>query len=52
MGAEPLTSRYGPWDIAATIFHALGITPDAEYRDAADRPFRASEGRPMSEIYA
>ncbi len=52
MGAEPVTARYGPWDVAATIFHSLGIAPDSEYQDASERPFRASEGRPMAEVVA
>lgn len=51
LGGEPLTARYGPWDVAATIFNALGIAADSEYLDAADRPFRASDGRPMSALY-
>jgi uncharacterized protein (DUF1501 family) len=51
LGAEPVTARFGPWDVAATIFHALGIAPNSEYLDAADRPFRASEGQPMTAVF-
>ncbi|MGE0756056.1 MAG: DUF1501 domain-containing protein [Pirellulaceae bacterium] len=51
LGAEPKTERYGPWDLAATIFHALGIDPEAHYRDAVDRPFPIATGRPIEGLY-
>jgi len=50
-GAEPLTKSFGPWDVAATMFSALGIDPAAEYRDALDRPFAATQGHPIEELY-
>lgn len=49
--AYPVNEPYGPWDVAATIYSALGIDPHAEYRDLFDRPIRISEGRVMEEIY-
>jgi hypothetical protein len=51
LGGSPITPRYGPWDIAATIFSALGIDPAAHYRDPLDRPFVIAEGRPISGLY-
>lgn len=51
LGGEPITQRYGPWDVAATIFHALGIDPRAIYRDLEGRPLRIAEGRPLDSIY-
>lgn len=51
MGAEPVTERYGPWDVAATMFHSLGINPRDHYTDALSRPFPIATGRPMEEIY-
>jgi hypothetical protein len=52
LGAEPVGQRYGPWDLAATIFHALGIAPDRHYTDTFDRPFAVSTGRPIEALYA
>ena len=51
MGAEPVTERYGPWDVAATMFHSLGIDPRGHYTDTLGRPFLVSTGRPMEAIY-
>jgi hypothetical protein len=51
MGAEPTTERFGPWDVAATIFHALGIDPASHYTDSQDRPFLLAEGTPMLDLY-
>jgi hypothetical protein len=42
--AYPASHAVGPWDIAATIYHCLGIRPDAEVRDRFDRPMRISRG--------
>jgi len=50
-GAEPITARYGPWDVAATMFSALGINAQAEYTDALKRPFTATIGRPIEDLY-
>jgi len=44
-GAHPLTQPCGPPDIHATIFHCLGISPQAEIHDALGRPFQVSDGR-------
>lgn len=51
-GGEPLTERYGPWDVAATMLSALGIEHHAEFTDQLDRPFAATIGRPMESLYA
>ena len=37
-GAYPTTLGYSPADVAATIYHALGITPDTLLHDRQDRP--------------
>jgi hypothetical protein len=52
LGGDVITARYGPWDVAATMFSALGINPAGEYRDALDRPYPVSVGRPMTAIYS
>ncbi|MCI0359119.1 MAG: DUF1501 domain-containing protein [Planctomycetaceae bacterium] len=51
-GAEPITDRYGPWDVAATMFHALGIDPHAHYLDSLGRPLAIASGKPIAAIYA
>lgn len=51
-GAYPLSTPFGPWDVTATIFHALGIDPSTHYEDAQGRPYRISEGKVMEPIYS
>jgi Protein of unknown function (DUF1501) len=51
LGGEPTTERFGPWDVSATMFNALGIDPHGHYTDAFGRPFVISEGRPMVPLY-
>jgi hypothetical protein len=45
--AEPTT----PGDLAATMFHALGIPADAHYTDATNRPYRATTGSPVTKLF-
>jgi hypothetical protein len=52
MGGEPVTERYGPWDVAATMFHALGIDPHGHYTDSLGRPYLITTGRPIEAIYS
>ena len=52
LGGEPTTERYGPWDAAATMFHALGIDPNAHYTDTLNRPYAITTGHPIKELYA
>ena len=51
LGAEPTTERYGPWDVAATMFSALGIDPRQHYTDPLGRPFPIALGKPIKAIY-
>lgn len=51
LGAEPTTQRYGPWDAAATMFHALGIDPKGHYTDSLGRPYLITSGRPIEALY-
>ena len=46
-GGLPVTEAYTPADLAATIFHQLGVGPDREFRDSIDRPFRLYHGQPI-----
>ena len=43
----PATEAYTPSDLAATIFHLLGIGPDAEFHDPEGRPYRIHRGTPI-----
>lgn len=49
-GGVPVSEAYTPEDLAATIFHCLGIGPDREFHDAAGRPYRIYRGQPIAEL--
>jgi hypothetical protein len=49
--AYPHSNPVGPWDVAATMFHALGIDPKSHYRDLSERPFAVSEGEPLLGVW-
>jgi hypothetical protein len=51
-GGAPEGEAYTPEDMAATIFHLLGIGPDREFHDALGRPFRIYRGRPIAPLVA
>lgn len=51
-GGQPATSAYTPADLAATIFHLLGIGPDEEFRDAQGRPYHFYQGKPIEPLIA
>ena len=51
LGAYPASESYAPWDVAATIYSALGLDPEAHYMDLTDRPFPASIGKPITALY-
>ncbi len=51
-GAWPKTDAVHPYDLLATIYHALGIDPATEYNDTLNRPRRLVEsGRPIVELF-
>ena len=45
--AYPQSDAVGPWDIAATIFHCVGLSPDAEIMDHGNRPMKITRGEPI-----
>ncbi len=51
IGAFPSENPVSPEDLLATIHHALGIDPASEIRDREGRPFRISEGRPVTALF-
>lgn len=48
--AYPSTKPVAPADLAATIFHLLGIDPRSEITDQQGRPFLASTGTVLHEL--
>jgi uncharacterized protein (DUF1501 family) len=52
MGAYPKDGLVRPEDITATMFHCLGISPDAEVHDTLGRPFSISRGQVLKPILA
>jgi uncharacterized protein (DUF1501 family) len=51
-GSHPVKDPVRPEDLAATIFHLLGIDPHTEVRGTGDRPVLISEGQPVSGVIA
>jgi hypothetical protein len=48
--AEPATNPTAPADLAATVYHCLGIDPEMQLRDRLDRPLTLCEGRVIEGI--
>jgi hypothetical protein len=51
LGAHPLSRSFGPPDLAATIYHALGVDTSTELRDPLGRPLRLCSGERMTPLY-
>lgn len=49
--AYPKTNPVSPEDLIATVYNALGISPESEMRDQLGRPHRLVEGRPLTELF-
>jgi hypothetical protein len=52
VGAYPASDPARPEDLAATMFHLLGIDPGTEVRDALNRPLPVSTGRVIEGVLA
>ena len=52
LGEHPAEKPVKPDDLAATMYHLLGIPHDAEVKDAAGRMLPISYGKPVHEIIA
>lgn len=48
--AYPTRDAVGPEDLAATMYHLLGIDPGLTLYDAQNRPARLSHGRPIAAL--
>ena len=49
--AYPTDRPVRPEDLIATVYSALGISPEALLYDPQNRPHRASEGEPLRELF-
>ncbi|MCI0640133.1 MAG: DUF1501 domain-containing protein [Gemmataceae bacterium] len=52
IAAYPASTPFGPADVAATIYHALGIPLDTELRDVQGRPLTLCSGRSIDALFA
>jgi hypothetical protein len=50
--AFPAVDPTRPADLAATIYHCLGVDPELQLRDRFDRPLALCDGRPIHSIIA
>jgi uncharacterized protein (DUF1501 family) len=48
--AYPATNPTSPADLAATVYHCLGIKPHLQLRDRLDRPQTLCEGEPIRAV--
>ena len=51
LGAYPASNPQKPENMAATIYHALGIPQTAAWRDELDRPHHLYHGQPIAELF-
>ncbi len=49
-GGLPITEAYTPEDLAATIFHCLGVGREREFHDSSGRPYRVYRGQPIQSL--
>ncbi len=50
--AHPLADPVTPGDLAATLFHALGIPANTHYEDFTNRPSRIVTGTPVTKLFS
>jgi hypothetical protein len=51
IGAYPKDNPVTPEDVAATIYHALGFSPETRIHDAANRPHSIALGEPIEALF-
>jgi hypothetical protein len=51
IGAYPKSGQVQPPDLLATIFHCLGIRPDAEIHDSLGRPVAITRGQVIRQMF-
>jgi hypothetical protein len=52
IAGHPTTPPYHPADLAATVYHLLGVPPDTQVRDPAGRPHALVVGRKIDPLLA
>jgi hypothetical protein len=52
LAAYPATPPISPDDLAATIYHTLGIDPHTEIHDRVARPLQLASGRLLNELFS
>ncbi len=50
-GAYPASSPQTPENMAATIYHALGIPSSAMWHDTVGRPYHVYHGQPIAGLF-
>jgi uncharacterized protein (DUF1501 family) len=51
IAAFPATPPYSPDDLGATVYHVLGVEPNAEVRDRQARPVHLNRGEVMQALF-
>lgn len=51
LGTQPKDGRIQPPELLATLFHCLGIRPDAEVRDALGQPVPITHGEVLRQVF-
>lgn len=51
IGAYPAEKPVSPPDLTATIYHALGIDPEAPITDRLGRELLLTEGKPLKNLF-
>lgn len=50
-GGTPKGTGYTPADLAATIFHAMGIGPESHFQDQEGRPYKMTQGNVIAPLF-
>ena len=50
LAAYPASNPTSPLDLAATVYHCLGIDPHTQLTDKLGRPTTLCEGKPISAV--
>jgi hypothetical protein len=51
LGAHAISKTFGPPDLAATVYHALGVDPSTELHDRLGRPLQLCSGEVIGPLY-
>lgn len=52
IGGYPITTPYSPDDLGATVYHVLGVDPEAEVRDRQNRPVQLNRGHVIQSLFS